>query len=674
MSTYGEKPVLLWKPKNGGKFTRVESFRRFVNRKHGLQLRNYHDLHQYSVEHWDYWLDTWEFLGIVSSVQPSKVIIEGPQKESPEFFPGVRLNYAENILKHNDDNIAVTAVRETGSVEQYTHRQLRALVRDMSNAMRAHGIIPHDRIAAVITNSIHALVVALAAATIGAMFSSTAPDMGTSGILDRYRQVTPRLLFVDTEVLYAGKEIDLMHKIRELDKDLSSGYGLEKVILLPSILTGKYPDASVPHGIALDDFLVPGRGGELVFEQLPFNHPLWVLYSSGTTGPPKCIVHSAGGTMLQGYKDWALSCNMNQEDCLLQYTTAGWMMFAALISSMMNGSRVLLYDGSPFHPNPRAFLRLVSDHGVSVLGVSPRYFAEIQGLRIKPMEVASFPSLRVIHVTGAVFTAPMSSWVYEVFPSYIHLISVSGGTDICAPFVTGVPSLPVYAGEIQGKCLGMKVEVFNPEGRNIEHTGAPGELVCTRAHPSLPLYFWNDKDRKKLEAAYFSMYPSIWTQGDFIVINPVTKGLKILGRSDGVLNPSGVRFGSSEVYGVLEKFRDEIDDVLCVGQRRPQDTDERVLLFVKMRVGHKFTPMLEEDIRFAIRTALSKRHEPRFVFEVTEIPYTVNNKKIEIAVKQIISGSTLKPSGTVANPEAFQQYYKYVELEKLIEQMARAKL
>ncbi|KAF8518775.1 acetoacetate-CoA ligase [Gautieria morchelliformis] len=687
MTAYGEQPELLWKPGDDARFSRVEHFRRYVNLKHGLQLsaclcryheiepnshtEGYDDLHQYSVENWDFWKDLWEFGGVIYSVPPSKIIVDRPQNEVPEFFPGARLNYAENIIKRNGDSIAVTAARETGSLQHYTQRELRGLVRDMSNAMRAHGVKPHDRIAAVITNSIHALVVALAAATVGAMFSSTAPDMGASGILDRYRQVTPKLLFVDTEVMYAGKKICLVPKIEELGNDLSSGHGLENVILIPSTVTGKYPDAIIPHSMTLDDFLAPGKNGELVFEQLPFNHPFWILYSSGTSGPPKCIVHSAGGTLIQALNNASYGFNTSQDDCILQYTTTGWMMFASVVGTLVNGSRAFLYDGSPFYPDVGTFLKLASDQGVSVLGIGPRYCAELQGAGIKPLDIAPFPSLRAIFVTGAVLTAPMYRWIYDVFPPYIYLLVGSGGTDVCCAFVTGVPVKPVYAGEMQAKALGMKVEVFDPEGRNIEHTGTPGELVCTRAHPSLPLYFWNDKDGKKFQSAYFSVYPGVWAQGDFMVVNPVTKGLKILGRSDGVLNPSGVRFGSSEIYGVLERFSSQIDDALCVGQRRPHDMDERVLLFIKMRPGYQLTRALEGEIRMAIRTALSKRHEPSYVFEVTEIPYTVNNKKIEIAVKQIVSGSTVKPSGTVANPEAFNQYYQYVGLEKIVKETKR---
>ncbi|KAF9460715.1 hypothetical protein BDZ94DRAFT_1375274 [Collybia nuda] len=643
-------PRLLWTHRQPSA-TPVEIMRRMVNRKHGKKLLNYHDLHKYSVEDFTFWLDLWEFLGIISSIPPNpkqstKIIIEGQLREVPLWFPGARLNYAENLLYRQDDSVACTVSGESGLVTNYTFREL-----------------------PIVTNSITAVTIALATASIGGIFSSTATDMGTEGILDRYRQIRPRFVFAETEVIYGGKTVNLLSKVTNVIRDLSDK-GLQQAILLPSARTGKEIHHDIVNSTILSTFLNSGDDRELSFEQLPFNQPLFILYSSGTSGKPKCIVHSAGGVLLQTKKDIRLGFGLSHDDTYFQYTTTGWMMWTFMLTGLACGSRIVLYDGSPFHPDLQTYLKFINDQGVSVLGTSPRFLAEILGRGIKIMDVGPFESLRVIGCTGAVLTSPMFEWTQKEFGGNIHLISTSGGTDICGSFVTGTPNLPVHSGvEIQAKTLGMKVEVFDPAGNNIEHTGQPGELVCTRPHPSLPLRFWGDTSGERLRDAYFNMYPGIWRQGDFMVVNPITKGIIILGRSDGVLNPSGVRFGSAEIYSVLEKFSESLDDSLCVGQRRSRDMDERVLLFLKMREGYAFTQQLESDIKIAIRTSLSARHVPSFIFEVKDIPYTVNGKKIEIAVKQIVSGSDLQPSGTVANPESLKLYYKYRDIENL-----RAKL
>ncbi|KZT10799.1 acetoacetate-CoA ligase [Laetiporus sulphureus 93-53] len=671
---------LIWRPAHPSR-TSLDVFRRVINRKHGLNLRNYHELHKYSVEDYTFWTDVWEFVGIIYSVPPTQVLQDGPIKELPTWFPGARLNYAENLLHRNDDGIACTAARETGAIFSYTYRQLRQMVRSMAAAMRVSGIVAGDRVAAIVTNSIDAVVIALASASIGAIFSSTATDMGTQGILDRYRQIQPKIVFSETEVTWAGKPIDLMPKVLEIAQALQS-HGLQRVVLLPSARTGQEVTAShmnrVPGSTSLSAFLSAGGNLELVFEQLPFNHPLYILYSSGTSGPPKCIVHTAGGVLMQAKKDLRISLGLTVDDTYFQYTTTGWMMWPYMLQGLACGSRIILYDGSPFYPNVTDFLKFLSRQGVTVFGTSPRFLSEVQGKGIEPSTIAPFDALRTVGSTGSVLAPAMFEWAQKAFNPDVHLVSFSGGTDICGAFVGGVPTLPVYAGEIQGKLLGMKVEIFDQDGKNMEDTGLPGELVCTRPHVSLPLGLWGDKSGAKVRKAYFEKYPSIWHQGDFIAKNPETQGLMILGRSDGVLNPSGVRFGSAEIYTVLEDFADVIDDSLCVGQRRPQDKDERVLLFVKMRAGHVLTESLKNKLRAAIRKSLSHRHVPAYIFEIEDIPYTVNGKKIEIAVKQIVSGSTLKPSGTVANPDSLQLYYKYRELEKFIggtsAEKAKAKL
>ncbi|KAF5355503.1 hypothetical protein D9758_006409 [Tetrapyrgos nigripes] len=672
MTSYFEQSHLLWKHPLP-QFTNVELLRRMINRTHGLNLKDYHDLHKYSVTDYNFWLDLWKFLRIVSSVPPQEIMTKGDLPEIPHWFPGARLNYAENLLWRNDDTIACTVGDELGRTVHYTSRELRERVRSMAAAMRANGLTVGDRVAGIVTNSIHAVTIALATASVGAIFSSTATDMGTQGILDRYRQIQPKLVFAETEVFYAGKTIDLVPKVTEIIQDLSKR-GLRRAILLPSAISKKeLKSLNLSNALTLSEFLAMDDFSPLKFEQLPFNQPLFILYSSGTSGPPKCIVHSAGGVLMQTKKDLVCGTDLREGDTYFQYTTTGWMMWTFMLAGLSAGARLILYDGSPFHPDIKTYLKFIGDQNISLLGTSPRFLAEVQGRGIDPLEIASFEALRTMAVTGAVLTPPVFEWAFKAFGGNIHLVSTSGGTDICCALVTAAVSLPVYVGEIQHKSLGMAVEVFDPTGKNIEHTGEPGELVCTRPHPSLPVRFWGDTpDGKKLRETYFSFYPGIWRQGDFMVVNPSTKGIMILGRSDGVLNPSGVRFGSGEIYTILEQFSDRIDDSLCIGQRRPNlDKDERVLLFVKMRETYKLDEALKNRIKEAIRKALSARHVPSFIFEVEDIPYTVNGKKIEIAVKQIVSGSNLTPSGTVANPDSLKLYYKYRDIESFA---VRAKL
>lgn len=668
MSSYFDQSRLIWNPLPRN-CTEADAFRRFINRKHDFHLQNYHDLHQYSVEDYTFWLDLWEYLRIVSSVPPNKLEIISPGRipEVPVWFPGARLNYAENLLIRNDDSIAITASGESGEVVDYTWKQLRSMVREMAAALRVNGLVVGDRVAAVVRNSATAIVLAIATASIGGIFSSTATDMGAEGVLGRYRQIQPKFFFSESEVFYAGKVVNLMSKAYAVVEDLQA-HGLQHAILLPSGITGRELTPKAGSKLTkLSAFLATGDNRELTFEQLPFSQPLFILYSSGTSGPPKCIVHSAGGTLLTGKKDSHLGADLHYGQTLFQYTSTGWVMWTVMLTALSCGLHLICYDGSPLHPDLRTFLKFISDQNVTLFGTSPRFLSEIQSQGIKPLELAPFEALASILVTGAPLTPSLFTWSQEVFGSAVHLFSTSGGTDICGGFLTGTTCLPSYAGELKVKSLGMKVEVFDPEGNNIEHTSEPGELVCTRPHPTIPLFFWGDTpDGKKLRETYFSTYPGVWRQGDFMVINPKTKGAIILGRSDGVLNPSGVRFGSGEIYNVMGSFSSTVEDSLCIGQRRPKDLNERVLLFVKMRPGNSLSSALIKDIRGSIRASLSPRHVPAYIFEVDDIPYTVNGKKIEIAVKQIVSGSSMKPSGTVANPDSLRLYYKYVKLEDLV--------
>ncbi|RDB25381.1 Acetoacetyl-CoA synthetase [Hypsizygus marmoreus] len=668
MSASFAQSRLLWTPIRPAD-TSIEAFRRAINRQHpGLNLRNYHDLHAYSVDNYEFWKDLWQYLGVVYSVPPEQIVVEGTLPEVPSWFPGARLNYAENILRRTDDAIACTVTGESGSITHVTFRKLREMVADMAAAMRVSGLVSGDRVAAIATNSINAIVIMLASASIGCIFTSTAPDMGAKGILDRYRQIQPKLLFIEMEVMYAGRTINLASKATEIIQDLTN-HGLQFAVLLPSAVTGKTISLEHATSLTLSKFLSRGDGRPLVFEQLPFNHELVILYSSGTTGTPKCIVHSAGGILLQTMKDIGFFFGVGQNDTLLQYTTTGWMMWNLMIAGLAWGARLVLYDGSPFHPSASDFLRLVNDQGVSVLGVSPRFLAEIHDQGIQPLTLARFEGLRTIASGGAVLTAPLHEWAQNAFGSKTRVMTAAGGTDICSAFVSSVLSEPVYAGEIACKGLGMKIEVYDQSGKNIEHSGEAGEMVCSRPHPSIP-YFWDDKGGEKFHSTYYVTFPGVWRQGDLMAVNPATGGMMMLGRSDGVLNRSGIRFGSGEIYSVMERFSARIEDSFCVGQRRPQDVDERILLFVKMRPGQRFSKALVKEIEHSIRNGMSSRHVPDFIFEIEDIPYTVNGKKIEVAVKKIVSGQKVKPSGAVGNPDAFRWYYPYARLEE----RARGKL
>ncbi|KAH8814724.1 acetoacetate-CoA ligase [Flagelloscypha sp. PMI_526] len=687
-SGYFSKSHLTWQLSTAPQSTRpqVLDFIETINTKHGLNLKTYHDLHEYSVTNYDFWLDLWTELDFKASVPPSKVYEPTKNRAFHTWFPGARLNFAENLLVREDDGIAVTYSNENYQCIHYSWKELHDLVRQYAAALRVNGLQVGDRVAAIISNRVEAIAIALATISLGGIYSSTATDMGPSGILDRYRQIQPKFIFSDVEVQYSGKIIDLREKVNAVVTDSALRKGLIQCILLPSIVTGKAL-GGVPSSTSIAEFLATGDNKPLTFAQLPFDHPAFIVYSSGTSGPPKCIVHSGCAGLMHGKKDKKLAYDLRPGQTFFQYTTTGWIMWTAMICALSLGVRIVLYDGSPFVPDIRTYLKFISDQGVNFLGTSPRFLSEVKGQGITPMAIAPFKSLRGMSVTGAVFTPPMQEWTQNAFSDSsigrnVHIISMSGGTDVCAGFITGTPILPTYAGEIQTKALGMAVSVFSspPSRQALENSGEPGELVITRPHPSVPRFWGDDEKRSKMYNTYFGEYDDqdnkllepVWRQGDFIVMNPKTKGFVHLGRSDGVLNPSGIRFGSAEIYTVLEAppFTIWIEDTLCIGQQRlPVDTSERVLLFIKMRPSEvgKLTTERKELIRKRIGELRSKRHVPDGIWEVKDIPYTVNGKKIEIAVKNIVSGRGIKNSGTVANPESLKEYEKFRDIEKYLD-------
>lgn len=654
---------LMWEP-DSKRNTQMDRFRAAVGASCGLALGSYHDLYQWSVESYaDFWAEFWKFSGIVSSrmyeevVDPSKGVAD-----VPEWFAGSRLNYAENLLRHRpSDKVALYVAREgREEVGKVTFEELRQQVALLAAAMRRMGVRSGDRVVGYLPNGEHAVEAMLAAASIGAIWSSTSPDFGVNGVLDRFSQIQPKLLFSVEAVVYNGRTHGHLDKLQRVVKGLPD---LQKVVVIPYVAPREAVDISqVPHSEFLEDFLAAGRGDQapqLEFEQLPFSHPLFIMFSSGTTGAPKCMVHSAGGTLIQHLKEHMLHSDMGSSDILLYYTTVGWMMWNWMVSALATGAALVLYDGSPLVPTPTVLWDLVDRLGITILGTGAKWLSVLEERGLKPADTHSLQTLHTILSTGSPLKAQSYEYVYTSVKSNVLLGSISGGTDIISCFMGQNVSLPVYRGEIQARNLGMAVEAWDEAGRAV--WGESGELVCTRPFPCQPTHFWNDETGSKYRKAYFSKFPGVWAHGDYCKINPKTGGIVMLGRSDGTLNPNGVRFGSSEIYNIVEAF-EEVSDSLCVPQHN-RDGEERVVLFLRMAAGHAFRPALVQRIRDAIRSGLSARHVPSLILETKGIPYTLNGKKVEVAVKQVIAGQAVDPRGAFSNPEALELYRHVPELQ-----------
>ncbi|OCU01999.1 acetoacetyl-CoA synthetase [Xenopus laevis] len=654
---------VMWYP-DSKKITQMDQFRNRVNKNLGLRLANYNELYQWSVEFYpEFWAEFWDFSGIVHSKTYDEVIdrLKGIA-DVPEWFKGSRLNYAENLLKHKEnDKIALYSAREgKENIEKVTFGELRRDVAVFAAAMRKMGIKTGDRVVGYLPNCIQTVEATLAAASIGAIWSATSPDFGVNGVLDRFSQIQPKLIFSVESVVYNGKEHSHLEKLQCVVKGLPD---LKKVVVIPYVLPKENIDISkIPNSMFLDEFLATGKVGDqspqLEFEQLPFNHPLYIMYSSGTTGAPKCMVHSAGGTLIKHLTEHILHGNTTSSDVIMYYTTAGWMMWNWLITSLATGASLVLYDGSPLVPSLNVLWDLVDSLGITILGTGAKWLTVLEDKGLKPCNTHSLQTLHTILSTGSPLKPQSYDYVYQHIKSNVLLGSISGGTDIISCFMGQNVSVPVYKGEIQARHLAMAIEAWSEEGEAV--LGESGELVCLKPLPSQPTHFWNDENGSKYQKAYFSKFPGVWAHGDYCKINPNTGGIVMLGRSDGTLNPNGVRFGSSEIYNIVEAFV-EVSDSLCVPQYN-KDGEERVILFLKMADSFEFSKDLLKRIKDAIRVALSARHVPALILETQDIPYTISGKKVEVAVKQVIAGKEVLHQGAFSNPQSLDLYRNIPEL------------
>lgn len=630
-------------------------FMEFVNKKHGRNFTTYNELYQWSIENAPaFWEAMWEFGGIIASRPYDRVVENFEDMLGSRWFVGAELNFAENLLRYRDEHTALIFKGEAMEEPvRLTCAGLYDQVARLAKSLREMGVTVGDRVAGFMPNMIETVVAMLATTSIGAIWSSCSPDFGVKGVYDRFGQIQPRLLFCANGYSYNGKTYDSLERVAGIVKEIPS---IERVVVVP--YTGREPDISrVPKAVHYQEFLVAEEGLEIEFTRLPFDHPVYILYSSGTTGVPKCIVHGAGGTLIQHLKELILHTDLKREDTIFYFTTCGWMMWNWLVSSLAVGATVLLFDGSPFYPEAGALWKLAQDEGITVFGTSAKYLASLEKAGVKPGKSYNLSKLKAILSTGSPLPVESFEYVYRDIKEDVCLSSISGGTDIISCFALGNPIGPVYAGELQCRGLGMKVESYDPDGKPL--INRKGELVCTAPFPSMPVYFWNDPDKKKYRSTYFDVYPNVWRHGDYVEITD-TGGVIIYGRSDATLNPGGVRIGTAEIYRVVESLP-EIADSIVVGQ--DWDNDVRVILFVKLAEGVELTGQLINKIKTAIRENTTPRHVPARIIAVKDIPYTLNGKKVEMAVRNVIHNQPVLNKDALANPEALEYFKNLSELQ-----------
>ena len=646
MSTDVQKP--LWAPSdNRIKNSNLSNYITFINKTYNTNINNYPVLYQWSIDNISlFWESIWTYTKIIHSKEP-ETILSGDTIRDAVWFEGARLNFAENLLQHKNNNTAIIFQTEDKQPIKISFNELNQKVKALASSFKKAGLKPNDRVAAFITNSPEAIIGMLATTSIGAIWSSCSPDFGYQGVLDRFGQIKPKFLLAVNGYSYNGKKYESNEIVEHIAESIPE---IEKIILIDTI------DSSTPFThtkiTKWDDF-IDKNPTELEFEQLPFDHPLYIMYSSGTTGKPKCIVHGAGGTLLQHLKELSLHTDLKENDVITYFTTCGWMMWNWLVSSLSVGATLYLFDGSPAYPNLSVLFDAIDEHKINIFGTSPKFLSACETQKISPIKSHNLDSLKTILSTGAPLSEQNFSYVYNRIKQDVQLASISGGTDIISCFMLGSPLLPVYAGELQCRGLGMKVEAYDENNKPI--IDEVGELVCSAPFPSRPIYFWNDTDGEKYKQAYFQKSELFWQHGDYVEINN-RGGAVIYGRSDATLNPGGVRIGTAEIYGPVEAL-EEVEESIVIG--KTYDNDTKIILFVKLANNLKLTDELEQKIRDTLKKNRSPRHLPFRILQVTDIPRTISGKKVELAVKKIVEGQEISNKDALANPESLEQYRNF---------------
>jgi acetoacetyl-CoA synthetase len=651
-------PQLLWEPSPERRAAaNMTRFMADVSRRRGVALPDYSALYAWSLADKEaFWADVWDFCGVVGE-RGERILLDGDRMPGARWFPDARLNYAENLLRRRDDADALVFRAEDRVRSRLSHRELHAAVSRFAAALAARGVGRGDRVAGLVPNMPEAVIATLAAASIGAIWSSASPDFGVDGVLDRFGQIEPKVLVSVDGYFYNGRQIDIREKVAAIRERLAS---LDAVVIAP--LLAAAPDVGhIRDGVLWDDFVAAHPAGEIAFARLPFDHPLYIMFSSGTTGVPKCIVHGAGGTLLQHLKEHVLHTDVRPGDRVFYFTTCGWMMWNWLVSGLAAGATLLLYDGSPFIQRGRVLWELADTESMTHFGTSAKYLDAAKKIGVVPRKDFSLGALRAILSTGSPLSPEGFDYVYQCVKEDVCLSSISGGTDIVSCFVLGCPIRPVWRGEIQCRGLAMQVEAFDENGRAVR--GEKGELVCTAPFPSMPIGFWNDPDGSRYRAAYFERFPGVWRHGDWVEITE-RDGMVIYGRSDATLNPGGVRIGTAEIYRQVEQL-DEVVESLVIGQDWPPGEvgDTRVILFVKLFEGLTLDAELADRIKARIRANTTPRHVPAKIIQVPDIPRTKSNKIVELAVRELVHGREVRNVEALANPEALEYFRDLEELK-----------